>query len=81
MELKKRKLTRVSLCIHKHLLIGLCRSDKISFPVDMNQGTHFPFLFVQPCCFEKQWHYTLLNTFQTPKCLSVLTHYQNVLLW
>lgn len=72
---------RVSLCRHMHLFIGLCRLYKISLSVDLNQGTHFPLLFVQPRSFEKQWQYTLLNTFQTLKCLSAFTHYQNIVIW
>lgn len=66
MELKKGNEPKsIPVCTHMHLFLGFCRLYKISLAVHMNQGAHFPFPFVQPCYFEKQWHYTLLNVFQT----------------
>lgn len=81
MEFKKKEIKRrVSLCIYTHLFIGLCGLYKINLSLDMNQGIHFTLLFVQPRCFEKQWHYTLFNTFQTLMCLNVFTLDQNIVI-
>lgn len=55
----------IPVCTHIHLFLGFCRLYKISLTVHINEEAHFSFSFVQPCNSEKQWHYTLLNIFQT----------------